>query len=246
MISRRSIRRLALLLFAISIQYIARDFFTSEPQRRQLSNCKWDIRKGATVCHKADGSIWVGPANDATATIKPVVSSSPSVSSSLIQSTTSQIKKWDVPWKAMLVTSSTKKNVAVRSGSSSKNRANYRKNMGDAITCGKKPEIPRHDTSSGFVGTGKKAAQRIILFVVDDLQPDGVSSFSVRPRPSSQRKAYQFLHTPNLDALATGGAIFARAYTPHPLCSPSRYAIMTGRYASRSRRAVDMAMHRYL
>ena len=52
------------------------------------------------------------------------------------------------------------------------------------------------------------------------------------------------MRTPEMDKLMAGGAVFARAYTPHPLCSPSRYAILTGRYASRSRRAAEMSVHR--
>src|SRR6266511_1818777 len=36
--------------------------------------------------------------------------------------------------------------------------------------------------------------------------------------------------TPNLDAMATQGVRFTRAYTTAPVCSPSRSAFMTGMY----------------
>ncbi len=38
------------------------------------------------------------------------------------------------------------------------------------------------------------------------------------------------LKTPNLDRLASEGRRFTQAYAPGSLCSPSRYALMTGRY----------------
>ena len=38
--------------------------------------------------------------------------------------------------------------------------------------------------------------------------------------------------TPTLDRLATEGVTFERAYTTAPLCSPSRYCVVTGRHAS--------------
>lgn len=37
-------------------------------------------------------------------------------------------------------------------------------------------------------------------------------------------------HTPNLDALAAGGAVFDAAYAQSPVCTPSRASFLTGRY----------------
>jgi arylsulfatase A len=41
--------------------------------------------------------------------------------------------------------------------------------------------------------------------------------------------------TPNLDALASGGMRFTDAHASSSVCTPSRYALLTGRYAWRSR-----------
>jgi choline-sulfatase len=38
--------------------------------------------------------------------------------------------------------------------------------------------------------------------------------------------------TPNMDRLAEGGARFSNAFTPTPVCSPSRASLMTSRYGS--------------
>jgi uncharacterized sulfatase len=42
------------------------------------------------------------------------------------------------------------------------------------------------------------------------------------------------LQTPHLDYLANNGARFENFYTNHPLCTPSRAALLTGKYAQRS------------
>ena len=42
-------------------------------------------------------------------------------------------------------------------------------------------------------------------------------------------------HTPHLDAVAAGGVRFDAAYTSSPLCTPARYAMMTGQNISRCR-----------
>ncbi len=39
--------------------------------------------------------------------------------------------------------------------------------------------------------------------------------------------------TPNLDSLALNGVWFSRAYSVAPMCTPSRYAVLTGKYPGR-------------
>jgi arylsulfatase A len=41
--------------------------------------------------------------------------------------------------------------------------------------------------------------------------------------------------TPNLDALAEGGVRFTDAHSPSAVCTPTRYGVLTGRYAWRTR-----------
>jgi choline-sulfatase len=40
----------------------------------------------------------------------------------------------------------------------------------------------------------------------------------------------EYIHTPNMDALAANGMRFTRAYTPNPLCMPMRTSMFTGDY----------------
>jgi arylsulfatase A-like enzyme len=41
------------------------------------------------------------------------------------------------------------------------------------------------------------------------------------------------IQTPNLDQMAREGMRMTQQYSAHPLCTPSRAALLTGRYASR-------------
>jgi arylsulfatase A-like enzyme len=69
----------------------------------------------------------------------------------------------------------------------------------------------------------RKAAQpNIILIVADDLGYSDLHSYG-----------NQFIHTPYIDGLGTGGIRFTQAYVTSPICSPSRMGIMTGRYQNR-------------
>lgn len=53
------------------------------------------------------------------------------------------------------------------------------------------------------------------------------------------------VHTPIIDALAKDGMIFNHAYVSSSVCSPSRYTMLTGRYASRSEGPSFMKLHPY-
>jgi arylsulfatase A-like enzyme len=63
----------------------------------------------------------------------------------------------------------------------------------------------------------------IIFILADDLGIGDVSCYNAR-------SAWQ---TPQLDRLARGGVLFADAHSASSLCTPSRYALLTGRYAWR-------------
>ena len=66
----------------------------------------------------------------------------------------------------------------------------------------------------------------IILILADDLGFNDVSFYNGGAADGS-------LMTPNIDNLAKEGVAFLNGYAASPVCSPSRAAIMTGRYSSR-------------
>ena len=70
-----------------------------------------------------------------------------------------------------------------------------------------------------------KRKPNIIVLLADDLGVGDLSSYS----PVSKIK------TPRLDALASQGVRFTDAHSPSSVCTPTRYGLMTGRYAWRSR-----------
>lgn len=67
-----------------------------------------------------------------------------------------------------------------------------------------------------------KKKLNIIHILADDVGYDDLSCFGSKD-----------ISTPNLDALAAGGMKFTNFYAPHGTCTPSRAALLTGRYAPR-------------
>lgn len=72
---------------------------------------------------------------------------------------------------------------------------------------------------------GDEPKPNIIIVLCDDLGIGDVSSFNTQGK----------IRTPNFDALASGGMKFTDAHTSSSVCTPTRYALLTGRYNWRSR-----------
>ncbi len=65
--------------------------------------------------------------------------------------------------------------------------------------------------------------RNIVLILADDLGYGDLSAYGAT--------AYE---TPNIDRLAQEGRLFTDAHSPHPVCTPTRYGLMTGRYSWRT------------
>ena len=61
--------------------------------------------------------------------------------------------------------------------------------------------------------------RNVVLILSDQLRADCVGCYG-----------NELIQTPHIDALAGGGTRFSDAFSQHPQCSPSRAALMTGRY----------------
>ena len=84
--------------------------------------------------------------------------------------------------------------------------------------------LPLLLSSSVFVSPAlpQTAPPNIIVILADDLGYGDVGFNGCSDIP-----------TPNIDSLAANGALCTNGYATHPVCSPSRAAIMTGRYQQR-------------
>lgn len=83
------------------------------------------------------------------------------------------------------------------------------------------PQSREAAEESGY-SVDPESRPNIVVIVVDDLRFD---ELGVAGHP--------FLETPNVDRLASEGAMFTAAFHSVPLCSPNRASILTGQYPSR-------------
>ncbi len=73
--------------------------------------------------------------------------------------------------------------------------------------------------------TTRPAQPNIVLLLIDDLGWQDAKCYDIdQPSP---------METPHIDALATKGVLFWQAYSPSPVCSPSRAAILSGHHPAR-------------
>ena len=100
-----------------------------------------------------------------------------------------------------------------------------------------------------IIGTPKSIAQNTkkpnIIFIMTDDQSAVVpldSEKRIQSRPFGFNGDKEG-HTPIIDDLAKNGIIFNSAYVSSSVCVPSRYTMLTGRYAGRSEGPAFMRMH---
>ncbi|MDF1740736.1 MAG: sulfatase [Verrucomicrobiales bacterium] len=82
--------------------------------------------------------------------------------------------------------------------------------------------------SALIVISSSEAADKtnVLLICVDDLRPE-LNCYGV-----------DYIHSPNIDALAAGGRLFTRHYVQAPTCGASRFTLLTGKYGGSSNDAL--------
>lgn len=83
--------------------------------------------------------------------------------------------------------------------------------------------VPLATASAGDVATSRRP--NIIFVIADDMRPE---MFNFLPEGKGKNL------TPTLDRLAEEGVIMEQQYVASPVCTPSRFNCLTGRYASRA------------
>jgi arylsulfatase A len=100
--------------------------------------------------------------------------------------------------------------------------------------------MTRREWIAGSLGVSSSLAQQrraglnVILILVDDMGATDLACYGSR-----------FYETPNIDKLAASGMRFTQAYSACTVCSPSRAAILTGKYPARLHITDWIAGHSY-
>jgi len=82
--------------------------------------------------------------------------------------------------------------------------------------------LPGATRKPGELSDGTRGKPNVVIILVDDLGWTDLACFGSR-----------YYETPNLDRLASQGMKFTDAYAACAVCSPTRAAVMTGRYPAR-------------
>lgn len=85
-----------------------------------------------------------------------------------------------------------------------------------------------HDAYLSSVSSKKKGASpNVLVILMDDMAYADISAYSYLTGRTPT------INTPNIDSIAENGVIMENFYAASPVCSPSRFSMLTGRYNSR-------------
>jgi len=87
------------------------------------------------------------------------------------------------------------------------------------------PLLIAHSATGASFAATTAATPNIVVILSDDYGYGSVGAYGADPA---------LVRTPNLDRLAREGRRFTDAYTPSSVCTPTRYALITGRYCWRT------------
>lgn len=76
-----------------------------------------------------------------------------------------------------------------------------------------------NNNTNNNITNGYKCRPNIVLFMCDQLRYDALGCYGNHQ-----------IHTPHIDSIALNGSTFDNHFVQNPVCSPSRCAVMTGRY----------------
>ena len=99
-------------------------------------------------------------------------------------------------------------------------------------------------TQSCAMEANKPSKRPNIIYIMTDDQ----SPIPIEKERADQSRPFGFngdrhVYTPIIDDLAKNGMVFTRAYVSSSVCSPSRYSLLTGRYAGRCEGPRFMRLH---
>lgn len=82
---------------------------------------------------------------------------------------------------------------------------------------------------AAIVRSALAARPNILIVICDQLSIDAVSAY--RAQYSNPAWGAHWVHTPNLDRLASRGVSFLQSHSENPVCCPARSAVFTGRWS---------------
>ena len=86
-----------------------------------------------------------------------------------------------------------------------------------------------HDEYLAKISATKASADspNVLVILMDDMAYSDISLYSYLGSANAT------INTPNIDRIADGGIVMDNFYSASPVCSPSRFSLLTGRYSSR-------------